>query len=178
MLNKERILSLIITLLIVVIGAESYFLINKDQKIKRMNDEAINVVNEFEIQKQKYDSLLNNESKELAEKVIIHSYQVYSDAGILTKNDNTYIFRVLELQSNMKIISNSYSGDDKDIKDMLVKIQKMLDFTFDNRFNIEKMSDDEKSTYFNKSLDLYVQAGEALDICISKYALFDRVGLE
>ena len=160
-----------IGLLVIAVLTEACLLFNQSNKISSLKNSlaTINV---------KYEDLQDDKNRELSEKVIIETYNQQNKAGKLRSKDDMYIFDILDLRDNMKIISESYTGDDQDIRDMLGKVNIYLNHIWDNRLDIESMSKDERSKYNNQHIKNYRDANEAVNKCISKYALFDKVGLK
>lgn len=182
----KKIFSIIfISLLAIIVCAEGYFLYNQYSQINKLSNSLSSLNSKYielngkyvEISGQ-YEDQKNNEDEKLAEKVITEAYNQQKKAGSLRPIDNMYLLDIQTLRENMELIGNSYSGNDSDIKDMLEKIKKYLDYTSANEYKVVKMSKDDQNKYYNQSMDYYSSAKNAVRKCISKYALFDKIGLD
>lgn len=164
---KRALMYVLIGLLIVIVGIETVFIINQHSIINQQTKT-------IDSQKSSINAMKEKEHTKLAEKVITHTYNEFQ------KTEKLSISRreVVIIDSNIDIISDSYSGDDADIKDMLTKVKKYISYT---RLNYSKIypseETDEINEYMTQSISMQIDANKAVDICISKYALFDKIGL-
>lgn len=139
---RKNILFFIIGVLIIIIGIESFLLINQKAEEDRL----------------------------LAEKVIIQTYKELHKAG-----DKYAGEPVGHMVANMKVVSESYTGNDKDIEIMLFEVQDYLNYKM---YSIGLMPNYEGDIEGNlRKLYAYDKANDFVDTCISKYALFDKIGL-
>jgi hypothetical protein len=166
---KKNALWLLIGVLLIIVGIESYSLINISSKVDTLNSsiEDLNLI--MDKQKEEFDIVARQEHKELAEKIIIHTYLELNKAGSKKKGEPVGL-----IVSNMKLISSSYTGEDEDIKTMLYKVQDYLDYKM---YEIGLMPEYEGNISEKEDFRYYITVTDYVRICISKYALFDKIGL-
>lgn len=169
---KKALVIILICFLIICIGVELGIIINQQNIITTQQDEISNYIAKIEEQEKQLNEINDQKHEELAEKVIIQIYHELVKAG--SKKDNEPVGLIKE---NVEIVSDSYSGNDKDIKDMLEKVKGYINFGMDTWHKISRMTEEEKKKFNSDSFDYYMTAKSAVDKCISKYALFDKIGL-
>jgi len=162
---KKIIIASVMILMVLAIGIETFTIIKQKQSIEVLNE--------------KISEMKNDTDKKLAEKVIIHAYKEFKKAGNLLPDGSVdYLIALSTIHSNFELVKNSYNGSDNDITNMLNLAYDYLDYVHSLVLKFDSLSTNEKNEAWLKSFDKYSAADKALNSCISKYALFDKVGLE
>lgn len=187
----KKVLISIIVLFVIVAGIATYFVVVQNNQISTLNKDidGLNlVIKDLEqknsIMEQELESSKNEQDEKLAKKVITQSYNQFIEAGSFSRkefeaNVDKYFSEYYVLNHNMEIISNSYNnGIDADVKNMLNAINKYLDTMWIGELEYEAMTDTEKSDYWGTNLVNGYKSTIAINNCISKYALFDEIGLK
>lgn len=158
---KQKALIILIILLFIGLVVETSFLLIQNSKIENYQKEIMDLEVSLE-------SINNDKHQILAEKVIIQTYEEMKKAGALYKGDSTGLIIV-----NMEIISNAYTGNDEDIIRMLEEVLDYLNFKmYEGGYSQDYTGDKDRNSLF-----AYGNTKKYVEICISKYALFDQIGL-
>ena len=89
-----------------------------------------------------------------------------------------FVNGVEKRKETLQYIYNSYTGNDADIKDMLLKLNQYINYIYDNRLSLKNMSESELSAYDETNTKNYSNAQAAINKCISRFALYDKTGLQ
>lgn len=147
---------------ILIIGIGAIFLINQKNTINNLNSEITNLNAQL-------TKISDSHDKELATKIIIQTYNELIKAGQILSDEPVGL-----ISKNMKIVSNSYTGEDQDVKNMLIKVQDYLDYRM---YYLDLNTPFSERTKGKGDLSHYIEVIDSIDKCISKYALFDQIGL-
>ena len=187
----KRALILLVILLFLASSFATYFIVIQNKHISTLKKEIDSLdIENINLQQQNDDLKLQTEDSKnkqdeiLAEKVITQSYKQFNEAGSFSRKDfetniDNYFSEYYAFYHNMGIVSNSYNnGKDADVKHMLNAINEYLDTIWIGELEYDAMTDAEKSDYWGTKLINGVNASATINNCISKYALFDEIGLK
>lgn len=174
---KKFIPYIIIGVLTVGISIETTILIMQSGKINDLEAANTNLSQEVNKNKEKIAEESQNAQKEIPLEVITATYKEFSKFKELNKADIKYYMKIFDIKDKLNVIFESYTGNDTDIKDMIEAINKYVDNALTERL-IPKEDEDAKLYNYKQAVLLYDAANKAINKCISKYALFDKVGLK
>lgn len=166
---KKVIAIISISLLTIISCVEAGIILNQHNIISKQQTTLSEQGKKIQDQQEVMSKTKEQEHKKLAEKVIIQTYNEIMKAGSTPNSEPVGL-----IKENMKIIANSYNGDDVDIKNMLSQVQDYLDYRM---YKVGLMPEYKGYSKEKDGFGYYSKVKDSVSTCISKYALFDKVGL-